>query len=217
MGRKQGNQLNETNEAKKNTYEPRRDKHDPKNKQPQSSRGNEWLSTLLYIGAAVLVFFLIRHFVFAPVSVDGDSMVPTLHHQDRLILNKMSSIDRFDIVVFDAPDDPGKQYIKRVIGLPGDTVEVRDDVLYINGKAYSEDYLDPSQYHLEEWESFTEDFSLSLLTGIQEVPKDDYFVMGDNRLNSKDSRSFGFVSADELVGTTNFRIWPLGDFGKIDQ
>ena len=155
--------------------------------------------------------------MFAPVSVDGDSMVPTLHDHDRLILNKVSTVDRFDVIVFDAPDDPGKQYIKRVIGLPGDTVEVQDDQLYINGKEYSENYLDSSLYQLEAWENYTEDFSLSSLVDKQQVPADSYFVMGDNRLNSKDSRSFGFVKKEQVIGTAEFRIWPFDALGNIDK
>ncbi|MDN6626314.1 MAG: signal peptidase I [Pisciglobus halotolerans] len=169
------------------------------------------------MAAAIVVFILIRTFLFSPVSVDGDSMVPTLHDHDRLILNKVSSVDRFDVIVFDAPDDPGKQYIKRVIGLPGDTIEVQDDQLHINGKEYSENYLDSSLYQLEAWENYTEDFSLSSLGDKQQVPADSYFVMGDNRLNSKDSRSFGFVKKEQVIGTAEFRIWPFDALGNIDK
>lgn len=181
------------------------------------STRKELVETLVYIAAAIAVFILIRSFLFAPVSVDGDSMVPTLHDHDRLILNKVSTVDRFDVIVFDAPDDPGKQYIKRVIGLPGDTVEVQDDQLYINGKEYSENYLDSSLYQLEAWENYTEDFSLSSLVDKQQVPADSYFVMGDNRLNSKDSRSFGFVKKEQVIGTAEFRIWPFDALGNIDK
>ena len=187
------------------------------NKKANSSTRNELVETLVYIVVAIIVFILIRTFLFSPVSVDGDSMVPTLHDHDRLILNKVSAVGRFDVIVFDAPDDPGKQYIKRVIGLPGDTVEVQDDQLNINGKEYSEKYLDSSLYQLEAWENYTEDFSLSSLLDTQQVPADSYFVMGDNRLNSKDSRFFGFVEKERVIGTAEFRIWPFNALGNIDK
>ena len=101
----------------------------------------EWIKALLI---AVLLAAVIRYFLFAPIVVDGLSMMPTLEDQDRMIVNKFSydigEPDRFDIVVFHAPEE--KDYIKRVIGLPGDTIEYKDDTLYVNGKAYKEPYLD---------------------------------------------------------------------------
>ena len=101
----------------------------------------EWIKALV---VAVLLAAVIRYFFFAPIVVDGLSMMPTLNDQDRMIVNKFSyqigEPDRFDIIVFHAPEN--KDYIKRVIGLPGDTVEYKDDILYVNGKAYEEPYLD---------------------------------------------------------------------------
>ena len=101
----------------------------------------EWIKALVI---AVLLAAVIRYFLFAPIVVDGVSMMPTLHDQDRMIVNKFSyqigEPNRFDIIVFHAPEN--KDYIKRVIGLPGDTVEYKDDTLYVNGKAYEEPYLD---------------------------------------------------------------------------
>lgn len=202
-----------------NTFEPRNKRHpspSQKRKEKKGS-GSDFLSTLLYCVVALIIFLLIRHFLFAPVSVDGESMVPTLEDQDRLILNKVDSIERFDVVVFPAPDAPEKQYIKRIIGLPGDTIRFEDDVLYLNGEAVEEEYLAKAKENLTPGENFTEDFSLATKTGEETVPEGSYFVMGDNRQNSKDSRVFGFVDASSVNGTANFRILPLKEFGTIDD
>lgn len=209
-------------EQTKSGYEPRRDKYPSKKRKSSpsenkpSNKGKEFLSTLLYIVVAFVIFLLVRHFLFAAVSVEGDSMVPTLHDNDRLILNKVADIDRFDVVVFNAPDEPEKQYIKRVIGVPGDTIEVRDDVLFVNGEEIPEEYLASDYFTLDESEKFTNDFNLPILTGVEKVPEGHYFLMGDNRINSKDSRVFGFVKESEIVGTTDLRIWPLSGLGDMN-
>lgn len=191
----------------------RSDRH-PEEKQPSFFR--EVLSTIMYILVITGVFLLIQQFAFVLVSVDGQSMYPTLEHNDRLVLNKLSSIDRFDIVVFPPPDEPDKQYIKRVIGVPGDEVEYREDVLYLNGEQVDEPYLE----HYEEGEHFstyvTGNFSLETLLGTQTVPEGQYFVLGDNRLNSRDSRSFGFVDEEAITGETRLQIWPLDEFGYVE-
>ncbi len=201
------------------SFEPRKSRHlsSSQKRKENKSRGSEFLSTLLYCIVALIIFLLIRHFLFAAVSVDGESMVPTLEDQDRLVLNKVASIDRFDVVVFPAPDESEKQYIKRIIGLPGDTIRYQDDVLYINGEAVEEEYLQNSIESYSTGGNFTEDFSLASKTGEETVPKGSYFVMGDNRQNSKDSRFFGFIDATTVSGTANLRIWPLKEFGSIDE
>ena len=146
-------------------------------------------------------------------------MAPTLEDQDRLILNKIDKIDRFDVIVFPAPNEPDKQYIKRVIGLPGDTIRYQDDVLYVNGEPVEEEYLEDSIENMTPGDNFTEDFLLAAKTGEETVPEGTYFVMGDNRQNSKDSRfsEVGFIDASTVSGTTNLRIWPLKEFGAIDE
>lgn len=173
-------------------------------------------STLVYILVITGIFLFIQHFFFVLVSVDGQSMYPTLEHNDRLVLNKVSDIERFDIVVFPAPDDPEKQYIKRVIGVPGDKVEYREDVLYLNGEQVDEPYLE----YYEEDEVFstyvTGNFDLESLVGTPTVPEGHYFVLGDNRLNSRDSRSFGFIDEETITGETSLQVWPLSEFGFID-
>ncbi|MGX7419284.1 signal peptidase I [Carnobacterium gallinarum] len=195
-------------------FEPRSKKHKSKRNKKRNRR-SEILSTFIYILVALGIVLLVHQFLFAPVSVDGESMMPTLRNRDRIILNKIEKIDRFDIVVFPGPDDPSRLYIKRIIGMPGDEILMQEDTLYINGKAVNEPYLDVYKSKLEKDQLLTGDFTLMGKTGVSKVPEGEYFVMGDNRSNSKDSRIFGFVHADKIDGTAELRIWPLNDFGFI--
>ena len=170
----------------------------------------EWIKALL-IAFAIAAF--IRYFLFTPIVVDGDSMMPTLENGDRMIVNKIGytigNPDRFDIVVFHAPE--GKDYIKRVIGLPGDHVEYIDDQLYINGEPIDEPYLD--QYKVEITEgNLTGDFKLQDINpSLDVIPEGHVFVMGDNRRFSKDSRHIGVVDIDEIIGDTNLIFWPISE------
>lgn len=198
-------------------YEPRREKYSNKKKRGKKKTfAQELLSTLLYIIVITGIFVGIRTFLFAPVSVEGDSMNPTLLHEDRLILNKVGDIERFDIVVFPSPEDPSTQFIKRVIGLPGDEIEYRDQVLYLNGNEVEETYVDLSQETAEAAEFYNSDFTLASLEGVEVVPEGQLFVLGDNRVNSKDSRAFGFIDSDSVTGSTSLRIWPLDRFGMVE-
>jgi signal peptidase I len=164
----------------------------------------EWIKALLIaVGLAVII----RYFLFAPIVVDGLSMMPTLHNGDRMIVNKLGKPNRFDIVVFHAPEK--KDYIKRVIGLPGDKIEYKNDVLYINGNAYKEPYLD--KYKKITQGPLTEDFTLKDLIGRDTVPKGEIFVMGDNRRQSKDSRIIGPVPLTKVIGDTKLIYWPISD------
>lgn len=169
----------------------------------------EWLKAIVI---AVLLAGGIRYFVFAPIIVDGLSMMPTLHDRDRMIVNKLSykigEPHRFDIIVFHAEE--GKDYIKRVIGLPGDHIEYKNDTLYVNGKAYKEPYLDEYKKQLIDG-PLTESFTLEEITGRKTVPKGYLFVMGDNRRFSKDSRHIGFISMEKVVGKASIVYWPLSD------
>lgn len=169
----------------------------------------EWTKALLI---AVGLAAIIRYALFTPIVVDGFSMMPTLHNGDRMIVNKLSKSDRFDIVVFHAPEQ--KDYIKRVIGLPGDTVEYKDDTLYINGKAYDEPYLDEYKKQTPDG-PLTEDFTLKEVTGFKTVPEGELFVMGDNRRSSKDSRHIGTISKDQVIGETKFIYWPIKDIRVV--
>lgn len=200
-------------------YAPRREVYGKKKrKKPENNKtfAQELVSTLLYIIVITGIFVAIRTFLFAPVSVEGDSMNPTLEHEDRLLLNKIASIDRFDIVVFPAPEEPEKQFIKRVIGMPGDDIAYRDQTLYINNESVIEDYVDLTQESEEITEYYNGDFSLSSLQGVETVPEDMLFVLGDNRVNSKDSRSFGFIPLDSVIGETSLRIWPIDRIGIVE-
>ncbi|MDQ0217099.1 signal peptidase I [Peribacillus cavernae] len=175
----------------------------------------EWTKALII---AVILAAVIRYFLFAPIVVDGLSMMPTLHDQDRMIVNKigytLGNPDRFDIIVFHAPEE--KDYIKRVIGLPGDRIEYKDDTLYVNGKAYDEPYLD--EYKDQAMDGpLTEPFTLKdTPVGQETVPEGTLFVMGDNRRFSKDSRHIGAVPLEEVLGQTNMVYWPIEDFRMVD-
>ncbi|MCR8869635.1 signal peptidase I [Bacillus sp. AFS026049] len=169
-----------------------------------------WIKAILI---AVILAFLIRTYIFAPIVVDGESMMPTLQDHERIVLTKfgtnIDNIDRFDIVVFHATVD--KDYIKRVIGLPGDHIEYKDDTLYINGKAYEEPYLDKYKNQMTSGVPLTESFKLEDITGSMTVPEGQLFLMGDNRQNSLDSREIGTISVDEIVGKANLVYWPINE------
>ncbi len=183
-----------------------------------TKKKNEFLEWTKAIVVAILLALGIRTFLFTPIVVDGESMFPTLNHQDRMVVSKIGSYDRFDIVVFHA--DQSNDYIKRVIGLPGDSIEYKNDVLYINGEAHEEKFLEESKQAMKEMYGedalLTEDFTLKELFGFETVPENSYFVMGDNRRNSKDSRHIGVISKDEIVGDTRVIYWPLKDIQIVD-
>ena len=142
-----------------------------------------------YIIVIILVL-LFKKFLYAPIRVNGESMMKTLHDGDIMILNiidyKLHGVKRFDIVVVDEGDE---LIIKRVIGLPGETVEYKDNKLYINGKKVNDKYASHE----------TEDLSVL-------VPKGEYFVLGDNRTNSLDSRAFGTFSSKKILGKTSMTL-----------
>ncbi|MGV2485298.1 UNVERIFIED_CONTAM: signal peptidase I, partial [Bacillus mycoides] len=118
----------------------------------------------------------------------------------------ISGLDRFDVIVFHGKE--GYDLVKRVIGLPGDTVEYKDDVLYVNGKAMEEPYLKEFKEKAS-GRVLTPDFTLEQITGKTKVPEGQVFVLGDNREVSKDGRMFGFISEDEIVGKGQAVFWPL--------
>ncbi|MCP8616020.1 signal peptidase I [Salirhabdus salicampi] len=150
-----------------------------------------------------MLAFVIRSFLFATSVVEGASMYPTLENGERVIFNKavylVSEPDRGDIVIIQRPT---KNYVKRVIGLPNDTIEIRDHVLYINGEPDEQLYLG------EEEIQATADY------GPVDVPPENYFVMGDNRSISKDSRNgLGFIEESEIIGRSEIVIYPFHEFG----
>ncbi|WP_125711060.1 signal peptidase I [Lacticaseibacillus porcinae] len=177
-----------------------------------------WRWLLLLVVVFIAVFSGTRYFIANDI-VDGTSMQPTLQSGERLVSIKHQTPKRFDIVVLTEPVAPHALFIKRVIGLPGDTIKVVDDQLWINGQRVNEPYLKTAfaKQELKQFQrahaaaTFTANFSLSQLkaTRAKKVPAGHYFVMGDNRLVSYDSRGFGFVSKAELESVVIWRYWPL--------
>lgn len=169
----------------------------------------EWLKALLI---AFALSFIVRMFLFSPIIVDGPSMMPTLHDRDQMFVNKLiyriQEPKRFDIVVFHATMQ--KDFIKRVIGLPGEDIKIQDDILYINGVEIEEPFLEKRKNEMTD-QNLTEDFTLDNLPGAYEKIPDGYvLVLGDNRDNSTDSRTLGLISTDQIVGKASFIYWPLG-------
>lgn len=167
----------------------------------------EWVKALLI---AFALAFIVRTFFFAPIVVDGPSMLTTLHDRDQMIVNKIdyrfNEPERFDIVVFHANDK--KDFIKRVVGLPGEHVAVKEDVLYIDGEAVDEPFLDHDTTTPNALP--TNDFTLENLPGEHEtIPEGHVLVLGDNRGNSTDSRMLGVIPIDSIVGKTSLIYWPL--------
>lgn len=176
-------------------------------------KGSIFLDWLKAAALGIILFFLVNTFLFSSYEVEGKSMEPTLEDGDRLVVNKIgyqiSDMNRFDVIVFHGGNE--EDYVKRVIGLPGDQIRYENDQLFINGKKYDEPYLNQYKNPLI-GQKLTGDFVLSDLTGVEIVPENRLFVMGDNRLESLDSRHFGFVSIKDVVGKVEVRYWPLEKF-----
>ncbi|CDE49422.1 signal peptidase IB [Firmicutes bacterium CAG:460] len=146
----------------------------------------------------VLVVVLIRTFIITPVRVDGDSMKNTLKNGDILLLYKLGSINRLDIIVLDEEKD-NEKIIKRVIGLPGETVAIKKGKIYINDKVIDDEY------------AYGETSDYDKVT----LEDDEYFILGDNRLISKDSRYFGPIKENEIKGKIVFRLFPFTKIGTV--
>lgn len=172
------------------------------------SESFEWIMSFMI---AIIAGLVIKFFLFTPIVVDGQSMKSTLNDQDRMIVSKLSKPERFDIVVFHANEK--QDYIKRVIGLPGDKIEYENDTLYINGKAYEEEYLEENKKWIKEQFGedalLTDNFTLEDLWGYETVPEDTIFVLGDNRRFSKDSRHIGVIPMKAIIGDAKIVIWPI--------
>ena len=176
----------------------------PESPKPKSGGFGLWLRDIV-VSAAVSV--LIITFLYQPVRVEGTSMLPRLEDHDRLFINKfvyhISAIHRGDIVVFHYPRDPEKSYIKRVIGLPGDRLAIEHGQVYVNGKSLNEAYV-------------PDDFRDTRSLPETVIPEDAYFVMGDHRSISSDSREFGPVDRDLIYGKAVFVYWPTRDAGVVE-
>jgi signal peptidase I len=177
----------------------------PLREQSGQQRGvmHSWLRDLV-VSVVVSAFIII--FLYQPVRVEGTSMLPMLEDQDRLFINKLAyrvgDIQRGDVVVFLYPHDHEKSYIKRVIALPGDTLRIDHGQVYVNGKKIAETYVPPR---------FEDDRSQPEMT----VPGHEYFVMGDHRSISSDSRDFGPVDRSLIYGKAAFVYWPMDQAGVV--
>jgi signal peptidase I len=154
------------------------------------------------LGLAIVVMI----FLYQPVKVEGTSMYPLLSDQERIFINKFvyrfEPIERGDVVVFWYPLDRSKSFIKRVVGLPGETIEIRQGHVYINGEELADQYVPPG--YLDGSNSTS-----------HRIPADSYFVMGDHRDSSNDSRVFGSVPRQFIYGKAVFAYWPVDHFGSL--
>lgn len=173
------------------------------------------MSWVLPIVVGLLVAMVIRHFVFTMVRVDGPSMEPNLENNERVAVVKTAKIHHLSVIVFNAykvdPDATvkGVKYVKRVIGMPGDTVKAQDGKIYVNGRAISQKFI--SQFERTQGTGNWDVGSLSNRNGwtlkTTKVPKGSYFVLGDHRSVSNDSRYWGFVPADRVLGVVKVPFW----------
>lgn len=167
------------------------------------------LEIVLFVAIVLGIYYSLFTFVFSNDTVSGPSMQPNFESNDRVITVRHSQIHRGDVVVVNAPDKPRALYIKRVIGLPGDTISFKNDQLYINGKKRSESYLDKGKKLYSGGQLYTYNFTLKSRGLGNKVPANSYFVMGDHRNISNDSRLFGYVKRSQVVGVVKLRYWPL--------
>ena len=164
---------------------------------------NVWLRD---ITISMIASFVIVTFIYQPVRVEGTSMQPGLRDQDRLFIDKFffqfEKVSRDDVVVFHYPRDPEKSYIKRIIALPGDSIFIQRGRVWVNGKPVDEPYVPPR---------YRDTRSMAEMI----VPQGEYFVMGDHRSISSDSRDFGPVPRDLIYGKAEFIYWPADNMGVV--
>ncbi len=162
-----------------------------------------WLRDLM-ISLAISAFIII--FLYQPVKVEGTSMMPSLDDQERIFVNKyvyrLEPIQRGDIIVFRYPRDPSKSFIKRVIGLAGDEIRIEGGEVFVNGRPLEEDYVPPAYADQRSYPDII-------------VPPHCYFVLGDHRTMSNDSRDFGPVDVGFIYGKAVFGYWPMDKMGRV--
>ncbi|MBR4082392.1 MAG: signal peptidase I [Clostridia bacterium] len=178
---------------------------DQKPAKPKKSFGREVLEWVVTIIAAVAIAFVVRTFLFEPVRVDGNSMYGTLLNGEIMLVTKpeylLGDPERFDVVICHYPDRGNTNFVKRVVGLPGDTVAVKDGYLYVNGEKYEEEYLvNRPNYTLADYV----------------VPEGMYFVLGDNRSNSNDSHLIGPITRDMIKGHVRHVVFPFGNWRAVE-
>jgi len=175
-----------------------------------SPRQKSFLRDTLEIVFLALVLYVVIQYAVQTVHVLGSSMYATLHDNDLLVASKISyklhPPQRGDIVVFKPPDEASRDFIKRIIALPGERIHIAKSVIYINGQVLREPYLPEKWTYNNNWPASGQD---------QLIPPDEYFVMGDNRNHSSDSRTFGPIELDSILGKAEIRIWPLGEVGFL--
>jgi len=160
------------------------------------------------VAFSVLLAIILIVFIYQPVKVEGTSMMPALVNDERIFINKFTyrfgagNIERGDLVVFFFPLDRSKSYIKRVIGLPGDTVQIDHGTVFVNGEPLNEPYV-------------PDEFRDRQSTAATTVPADNYFVLGDHRSSSNDSRAWGTVGRRDIYGKAVFVYWPLDKMGRL--
>ena len=172
----------------------------------------EWIVVIV---ASIAIYLVLSTYVIAPFTVKGHSMDYTFADNDRVFVNKFSkTFERGDEVVFHANETD--DYIKRIIGVPGDTIEYKNDVLYVNGQAVEEPYLTKKIQEAKASGNspLTPDFNIEYLSSTKSktVPEGTYFVLGDNRQHSTDSRVFGFVKKEAMIGKVSLRYYPFNAF-----
>ncbi|MCH4056499.1 MAG: signal peptidase I [Lactobacillaceae bacterium] len=167
-----------------------------------------WLQLITSMVILFLFTQFILHQLISTDVVSGISMAQNFRDGDQVLTLRHGKIAHGSVIIFDAPNDPGTLYIKRVIGLPGDRIQMNQDRLYVNGHLTPEPYL---QHYLT-GRAFTENFTLKEALGVSQVPAHSYFVLGDNRPVSRDSRRIGFIKQDRIIGMVKMRYWPLNTF-----
>ncbi|WP_278926417.1 signal peptidase I [Staphylococcus auricularis] len=174
----------------------------------------EWI---VAIGVALIIIVLVTNFVVKSYTIKGDSMDPTLKDGEHVIVNmigyNLGGLEKGNVIVFHA--DESSDYVKRVIGMPGDKVEYKKDQLYVNDKKVDEPYLDYNKKRKQVEYITANDLDVSSLpnsNGEEKIPKGKLLVLGDNREVSKDSRSFGLINEDQVVGKVSLRFWPINNF-----
>jgi signal peptidase I len=180
----------------------------PTSRQESIAATQATLAWLKDLSLSVLIAVLVILFLYQPVKVEGTSMMPALVDQERIFINKylyrfhLAEVGRGDTVVFWFPGDISKSYIKRIIGVPGDRVEVREGDVWVNGNRIEEPYV-PEEYRDK------------TSTAAQVIPPDRFFVMGDHRSSSNDSRTWGMVPRNLIYGKAIFVYWPLERMGLL--
>ena len=175
---------------------------------------SEMFSWITALTIALIMAFGVRAYIFEPFIVEGASMEPTLNNNEKLLVNKVAtytgSVKSQDIIIIDGDEDIN--YVKRVIGLPGDKVEMTNDKLLINGEAVDEPYIEEEREKAHAVNmNFTGDF------GPITVPAHKYFVLGDNRLNSMDSRNgLGLIDKDQIIGVSEYVVMPIKEARKTE-